>query len=229
MPRSISRIHSVTSEKHRDLAVAGRAVEVGHAPLDEVLEVPVVVGVDDLLETLHFRRGLGVVELAAEVLVARHHRLGVGDAFHDRLEHGLGVVELRLLREVADLGALRHLHRAHEVGVESGEDLEEGRLAGAVGADDADVRAVEEREVDVLEDGLGPLLLGDVHEAELVFSCHFAFSLTVACFRSPRRRARTPRQAPSSPRPRAPRRGRWTRGARGRRRRAACAGARSRA
>ena len=86
----------------------------------------------------------------------------VGDALQHRLEDRLRVVELRLLRKVADLGALRDLHRAHELGVEAREDLEQRRLAGAVGADHAYVRTIEEGEVDVLEDRLGPLLLGDV-------------------------------------------------------------------
>ena len=163
---------ALAAREDADLLRPVWAAEVGHAALHEVLEVPVVVRVDDRLEPLHFRGGLGVVELAAEVLVASHHGLRVRNALHNRFEDGLRVVELRLLREIADLRPLRDLHRAHEVGVETREDLEERRLARAVRADDADVRAVEEREVDVLQDRLRADLLRDVDQAELVFACH---------------------------------------------------------
>ena len=163
---------ALAAREDADLLRPVWAAEVGHAALHEVLEVPVVVRVDDRLEPLHLRGGLGVVELAAEVLVASHHGLRVRNALHNRFEDGLRVVELRLLREIADLRPLRDLHRAHEVGVETREDLEERRLARAVRADDADVRAVEEREVDVLQDRLRADLLRDVDQAELVFACH---------------------------------------------------------
>ena len=153
---------ALAAGENRDGLRAIGTAEVGHPALDEVLEVPVVVRVDDRLQALHLGRGLRIVQLAAEVLVARDHRLRLRDALHHAFQHRLRVVELRLLREIADLRALRDLHRAHEVGVEPGEDLEEGRLARAVSADDADVRSVEEREVDVLQDRLGADLLRDV-------------------------------------------------------------------
>ena len=44
----------------------------------------------------------------------------------------------------------------------AGEDLHEGRLAGAVGADQAVAVAFAELDGDVLEQGLGPELHGDV-------------------------------------------------------------------
>ena len=115
---------ALATRKNRNLLVAGRAAEVGHPPLNEIFKVPVVVAVDDLLQPLHFGGGLRVVELAAEILVALHHRLRLGDALHNGFEHRLGIVKLRLLREIPHLCPLRDLHRAHQLGVETGENLQ---------------------------------------------------------------------------------------------------------
>ena len=164
---------TLATREDANLLVAVRAAEVRHTALDEVLKIPVVVRIDDGLQPFHFRRGLRIIKVAAEVLVLLDHRLRVRDALHHRLEDGLGVVECRLLRQVPDLGPLRDLHGAHELGVESREDLQERRLAGAVPADDANVRPIEERKVDVLQDRLRPLLLRDINQTELIFSCHF--------------------------------------------------------
>src|SRR5205814_9757792 len=58
----------------------------------------------------------------------------------------------RLLRQVADLQARHRRRLALDVMVDAGHDLEQGRLAGAVQAEDADLGAGEEGERDVLED-----------------------------------------------------------------------------
>jgi hypothetical protein len=75
------------------------------------------------------------------------------------LERGLdvaadipGFVQLRLLREVADLRALRRPRFALNVGVDAGHDAEQRGLPGAVRSEDADLRAGIEREPDVVED-----------------------------------------------------------------------------
>ena len=154
------------------LGVRGGAAEGLHGQLHLMVEAPEVVGVDDLLEAGHLLLGAGLVEAAAKVLVALEHGLGLGHALHDAFLDGLPGVERGLLGQVADLGALGHLAGAHVVFVEAGEDLEEGGFAGAVGADDADVRAVEEGEVHVVEDDLLLLVLGDVLEVEDVFAGH---------------------------------------------------------
>ena len=110
------------AREHLHGRVAGRAPHVRHRAVHEVVDVPVVLRVDDLLELLHLGGGLRIVKLAAEVLVALHHRLRVRHALADDLRHRLRVIKLRLLRQIADLRALRHLHRAHQLGVEPGED-----------------------------------------------------------------------------------------------------------
>jgi hypothetical protein len=60
-------------------------------------------------------------------------------------------VELGLLREIADGDVLARPGLAGELGVEPGHDLDQGRLAGAVRADDADLGALVELQVDVVE------------------------------------------------------------------------------
>ena len=58
---------------------------------------------------------------------------------------------MRLLRQVADPGALGDEALADEFGVEAGHDAQERRLAGAVDAENADFGVRVEGEIDVLQ------------------------------------------------------------------------------
>ena len=70
----------------------------------------------------------------------------------DGLAHGLLGIQLRLLRQVAHLDA-RHRHGfAVDLLVEAGHDLEQRGLAGAVGAEHADLGAREEAQGNILQD-----------------------------------------------------------------------------
>ena len=60
-------------------------------------------------------------------------------------------IEMRLLRQIAHLGAFRGPGLAGEVGIEAGHDLQQRRLAGAVDADHADLGAGKEGEGDPLQ------------------------------------------------------------------------------
>ena len=64
------------------------------------------------------------------------------------------LVERRLLQQDADRGVRRERGLAVGGLLHAGHDLEHGRLAGAVGADDADLGAGQERQGDVVEDHL---------------------------------------------------------------------------
>ncbi len=164
-----------------DVRVGGREPQRLHRELDVVVEVPEVRGVDLVLEAAHL--GVELVELgvvrhlaqeAADLVVAVELPLRLDDALAHALLDGLRGVEPGLLREVADAGGVGDDALPHELLVLAGEDPEERRLAGAVDADDADVGAVEEGEVDVLQHGLGAVLLGDAHEGDRVFAGHVA-------------------------------------------------------
>jgi len=168
-----------TARERRDRRVGRRQAQRLHGHLDLMVKTPQVVGVDRVLQASQFivqLVGLGVAEIAAEQLadrvIARQDRFGAGDALLDALHDGLAGVQLGLLREIADFGVLGDLALAHVLGVEAGQDFEQRGFARAVGADHADVRAVKKREVDVLEDGLLLVLLGDVDERECVFAGH---------------------------------------------------------
>src|SRR5207245_9161401 len=71
----------------------------------------------------------------------------------DLLEEGAGEVELlRLLREVSDLQVLAAEHGSRVRLLASDQDLEEGRLPGAVRTDEADPVPLRQLEVDVREE-----------------------------------------------------------------------------
>jgi hypothetical protein len=76
------------------------------------------------------------------------------------LEDGALRVEDGLLRQEADREALPEERLAGDVVVDAGHDLEQRRLAGAVVAEHADLRALVEREPDALQELLA--LRGDL-------------------------------------------------------------------
>ena len=92
--------------------------------------------------------GVGGVHLV-QALLGREH---AADALLDRLAHGLAGLELRLLRQKADLQVRHRRGFAFDVLVEAGHDLQQRRLARAVEAEHADLGAGEKRQRDVLED-----------------------------------------------------------------------------
>ena len=84
--------------------------------------------------------------------------------FFDDFTHGARVVEQRLLFEIADGIAGRDHGFAVNFFVDAGEYAQQGRLARSVQADDANLRAVEVRKVDVFEDRLLIVKLADADQ-----------------------------------------------------------------
>ena len=82
--------------------------------------------------------------VVADLVEAVVRLLHVADAFLDRLAHGLVRIELRFLRQVADLDARAGRGLALDILVHAGHDLQQRRFAGAVQAQHADLRAGEE-------------------------------------------------------------------------------------
>ena len=148
------------------------------ACFDLRVEIPQAAGVDLVLQLGHLVGGfVGVV--GGDLVVAIDHGLLLSDALHGIAEHVLGLVELRLLRQVADLDAVGRPRLAEEIVGGAGHDLQQRRFAGAVEADDADLGARIERQVDVLQHllaariGLGQL----VHVIDELRVRHGAHSL----------------------------------------------------
>ena len=134
-----------------DGPVIRRAAQRVHRLVDLGIEIPQALGLDLVLEIGHLVGGL-VRIVHGELVVAVEDRLLRGDAEHDVLAHGQALVELRLLRQVADARAFRDPGLAGPFLVHAGHDLEQGRLTGAVDAEHADLGVRIEGQMDVVQD-----------------------------------------------------------------------------
>ena len=115
---------------------------------ERAFERVAVVGGDDRLEALLLGRQL--VEIGAFLGIGGVHRielrLRVGDmrhAFLDAFAHGLFRIELRFLREIADLDARLRPRLAVVLGIDAGHDAQHGRFARTIHAEQADLGAGE--------------------------------------------------------------------------------------
>ncbi len=173
----------------RELAhvgIARRAAQRVHRDLDLALDVP-GVGVVDLLLQLRLlcqqrvevgvRIGHGVRDVL-ELLQQRRRR---AHAFHDVAQHVLRGIELRLLLQEPDGDAVRRPGLAGEILVDAGHDAQQGRLAGAVMAEHADLGARQERQPDVLQDlPAARIDLGQaLHDIDVLVGSHF---IDIPCF-----------------------------------------------
>ena len=111
----------------------------------------------------HLVGGLvGIVH--GQLVIAVELRLLLRHAFHDVAGHVLGLIEDRLLRQIADADAIGRPGFADELGLLAGHDAKQRRLARAVDAHHADLGAGQEGERHVLQDllaariGLGQLV-----------------------------------------------------------------------
>jgi hypothetical protein len=133
--------------------VRRRAAQGVHRVLELGVEVPGVGRVDLRLQLGELVRGLvGVVH--RQLVEALEQRLRRAHAVLDVLLDRLGLVQVRLLLEVADRGAREQLRVARDVVVQAAHDLEQRRLARAVVAEHADLRPLVEGERQVVEDRL---------------------------------------------------------------------------
>ncbi len=140
----------LAARKHFDGRVAGRAAQSVHRHLKARVQVPSVRGVQLLLHLALTREQLVhlvvrhlFAELGVDLVELFEERDGLRDGLFDDLADGLRLVEARLLFEVADGVAGRKYGLAGKTLVRARDDAEQGRFAGAVEADDADLRAVE--------------------------------------------------------------------------------------
>ena len=147
----------------RHLGLVRRAAQRVHRQIDLGIEIPQPLGLDLVLQLGHLVGGLvGIID--GELVVAVDDRLLRRDALHDVVADRFRRIELRLLRQVADAGALRRPGLAGIFGVEPGHDAQQRRFAGAVDAEHADLGVGIERQIDVLQDlpvariGLGQTL-----------------------------------------------------------------------
>ena len=103
------------------IGIIRRAAERVHRLLDLAVEIPQALGLDLVLEPRHLVRGLvGIVH--REIVVAVEDRLLLLDAQHGVALHVERGIELGLLRQIADFGALGDEALADEFGVEPRHD-----------------------------------------------------------------------------------------------------------
>jgi hypothetical protein len=144
-----------------------------HGLREARVEIPGVGMVEIGLQLTHLGEqgvvvGVGVGERLADGVETVHLPLDRGDRLLDVLEHRLALGQGRLLQQDAD-GRLGILDGVAVVGVlQPRHDLEQRRLASAVGPDDADLGTVQERQGDVVEHELLAKLLANVAEGEYV-------------------------------------------------------------
>ncbi len=144
--------------QRRHVGIAGRTAQRVHRHLQGPLQLPSADGVDLLLQIALLRQqhvhlvvveGLGEPEADGVELVDQS--LGRAEGLQDVLLDGLGGIQFRLLRQISDANAVGGPGLALELGVHAGHDLHQGRFAGAVDAEDADLGAGKKRQGDVLE------------------------------------------------------------------------------
>ena len=164
----------LAAREGRHVAVALGQAERVHRAVEVLVEAPGVGAVDPVLhvrllgeQRVEVRIGLG--EGRGDRVEAVEQVAHLTDAVLDVAADVLRLVELRLLAEEPDRRLRVELGDSRRRLLEAGHDPEQRRLAGPVRAEDADLRAVEERERDVGED-LPPLgaveLVGPVHRVD---------------------------------------------------------------
>ena len=160
--------------------IVRRAAERVHRLLDLAVEIPQALGLDFVLQPGHLVGGVvGIVH--RQFVVAVEDRLLVLDPEHRVAADVERRIELRLLRQIADLGALGDEALADELGVEAGHDAQKRRFARAVDAENADLGVGVERQVDVLEHLLAarPGLAEALHMIDELARGHVLTSLRI--------------------------------------------------
>jgi hypothetical protein len=166
---------ALAAREGADVAVSLRQAERVHRMVEPVVELPEVGAVDRVLhlrllgeQRVVVRVGLG--ERGADLAEAVEQVAQRADAVLDVAAHVLGRIELRLLLEQPGCCSRRELGDAGRGLVLAGHDPEEGRLAGAVRAEHADLRSRQERERDVRQHlPVGAVeLVGPVHRVDVV-------------------------------------------------------------
>ena len=133
-----------------DIGVVGRAAQGLHRDIDLAVQVPQVLGVDLVLQGGHLLGGLVRVVHRQLVIAVQLGLLG-RDPQHDVAAHVQTLVQMRLLRQIADGRTLGGPGLAGEILVDAGHHAHQAGFARSVDADDADLDARKEVQLDVLK------------------------------------------------------------------------------
>ena len=160
-----------TAGKHADLGVPGWQAQSISSDLELMLGVR-AAGSDDRLEFGLF--GGQRIKVGVRLAVGGVHGLQAGlggehraHAGFNAFTHGVRVIQLGFLRQVADVQVGHGHGLALDLGVQTGHDFEQGGLARAVGAQHADLGAREKAKRHILQNlalgwnGLADLVHGE--------------------------------------------------------------------
>ena len=150
---------ALAARERRDVGVRRRQPQRVHRELDARVQVPAAGRLDAVLDLallledlVHLLGRQILAEAGVDLVVAIEQRADLRDALLDVAEHGLRRVEPRLLLQEPD-GRPLGLERFAEKGaILARHDPQQRALARSVQAEDADLRARQERQPDVLED-----------------------------------------------------------------------------
>ena len=168
----------LSARERGDVPVALRQAQRVHGVVELLLELPGAAPVDlvlhlRLLGQQRVEVGVGLGEPRRDLVETVEQVAQLPHAVLDVLAHGLRSVELGLLLEQADARVRRQLGDAGGRLLLAGHDPQHRRLAGAVRAEHADLRAGEERQRDVREHlAVGAVELVDPVHREDVFAAH---------------------------------------------------------
>ena len=144
-----------------DIGVVRRAAQRFHRHIHLAVQIPEVLAVDDVLKFRHLLRRLVGVVHGKFVVTVEDGLFGLHPLHHVAADVQL-LVELGLLREIADACALGGPCLTGEVLVDPGHDAQQRGFPRAVHADHADLDPREEVQADILEDLLATRIgLGD--------------------------------------------------------------------
>ena len=163
-----------TAREVRRHRIIWRTAQCFHRHVHLAVEVPEVLAVDLVLKTRHFVGGL-VRVVHREFVVAVQNGLFLSHTQHHVVTHRQRFIELRFLRQVADLCAFCGPCLAREILVPASHDFKKRRFTGAVDTDNTDFNAGKEVETDVLKDLL-PAWVGlghAVHEIDKLVAGHW--------------------------------------------------------
>ena len=150
---------ALTAGNLRHVRVRGRQAESVHRDLELAVELPRVrrlYRVLDLLVLGHELVALGLGKIGRHLFVqlveALQQTARSGDGELDVAQDVPGRIEARILRQEPDSRSVRGRRVAGEVLVHARHDPQERRLPGPIQAEDADLGARIEREVNPLQD-----------------------------------------------------------------------------
>ena len=160
---------ALATGKHAHGGIGIGALQRVHGLGKLAVQIPAVRGVDVFLQAAHFVHqhievGVGIGHFLADLIEALDLRIDVAKGHLDVFQDGLVFLQRGLLLQDAHGVAGGQARIARGNLFQTGHDLQQGGLAHAVGADDADLRPRVEAQGHVVQDNLIAMrLAGAVH------------------------------------------------------------------